>query len=102
MYVSYLESGQILDFGQVSEFQIERVDTQKAENIDDVEEKPSNQHDDIVGKNHVIDNASKCPSYNFPWCKKAHDVKPAFEGCFLFFSQSIQKQNVGDEQNCTA
>jgi len=46
-----------LKLGQSGEFEVERVDTEEGHHIDNVEEEPDDQHQDVVGKNHVVDDA---------------------------------------------
>ena len=40
-----------------TELQIERVDADEGQDIQDVEEEPDQEHQDVVGKDHVTDNA---------------------------------------------
>lgn len=83
---SYLQLGQVLQFGQVRELEIERVDAQEAEDVEDVEEEPGNEHYDVVREDHVVDNEGKHPGHNFPGGEDAHGEQPAFEGRFLLLS----------------
>ena len=53
----YLEPGQILQFGEILELQVEWVDADEGQDIQNVKQEPDNQHEDVVSKDHVIYNA---------------------------------------------
>jgi len=46
-----------LKFGESTELEIEGVDTNEGQDVEDVEEEPDEQHQDVVGEDHVIDDA---------------------------------------------
>ncbi len=50
----YLESCQILQLGEIAELQEERVDADEGEDVQDVEEEPDDQHQDVVREDHVV------------------------------------------------
>lgn len=54
---NYLKSGQVLKFCQVSEFKVEWVDADEGQDIQDVEKEPDDEHQDVVGEDHVVDDA---------------------------------------------
>lgn len=55
--LNYLQSGQVLKFCEVTELQVERVDADEGQDVEDVEEEPDDQHQDVVSKDHVVDNS---------------------------------------------
>jgi hypothetical protein len=54
---AYLEPGQVLQLREVTELQVERVNADEGENVEDVEEEPDDEHQDVVGEDHVVDDA---------------------------------------------
>ena len=53
----YLKSGQVLKLCQVSELKVQRVDADEGQDVQDVEEEPDDEHQDVVSKDHVVDDA---------------------------------------------
>ena len=53
----HLQSSQVLQLGEVLELQIERVDADEGEDVQDVEEEPDDEHEDVVSEDHVVDDA---------------------------------------------
>ena len=46
-----------MKLSESTELQIERVDADEGQDIQDVEEEPDQEHQDVVSKDHVTDNA---------------------------------------------
>jgi hypothetical protein len=62
-----------LQFGEIIELEIERVDADEAEHVENVEDKPEDEHEDVVGEDHVVDDDGVKPSNDLPGRKDAHD-----------------------------
>ena len=46
-----------MKLGEPTELEIVGVDTNEGHDVEDVEEEPDEQHQDVVGEDHVVDNA---------------------------------------------
>ena len=46
-----------MQLGESTKLEIEGVDTDEGHDVEDVEEEPDEQHQDVVGEDHVVDNA---------------------------------------------
>ena len=73
----YLEPSEILDLREIIELQIETVDADEAEYIEEVEDQPGHEHDDVVGEDHVIDDSGVDPGHDLPGGENTHHPKPA-------------------------
>lgn len=59
MILSYLEPSQILKFCEVVELKVQRVDANEGKNVGNVDEEPYEEHENVVCKDHVVDNTCK-------------------------------------------
>ena len=98
----YLEFGQVLQLGEIGEFQEQAVDANPAEAVDDVEPEPGQEHQDVVDEDHVVDDPGKDPGHDLPGCENSHGPQPEPERLLVLLAQSVQQHAAGDEENDTA
>ena len=80
---SYLQSGEILELGEIVELQVEGVDADEAVDVDDVEDGPRDEHDDVVGEDHVVDDGRVEPGHDAPRGEEGHHDQPALEEFYV-------------------
>ena len=68
----HLQLGHVLQLGDPGQLQIEGVHHHPGHHVDDVEEQPDEEHDDVVGEDHVVDNESVHPGNDAPGSEDAH------------------------------
>lgn len=75
--MSYLEPGQILQLGEIIEFQIERIYTNETCDVKNIEDEPCDEHDDVVGEDHVVDHCCVDPGDDAERGEECHHPQPA-------------------------
>ena len=68
----HLELGHVLQLGDPRELQVEGVHHHPGHHVDDVEKQPDEEHDDVIGEDHVVDNEGVHPGHYSPGSKDAH------------------------------
>ena len=43
-----------MKFSEITELEVERVDADEGQDVEDVEEEPDDQHQDVVREDHVV------------------------------------------------
>jgi len=62
-----------------------------------VEEQPDEEHNDVVGKYHVVDDESVNPGNDSPGSEDAHGDQPGLEPSLLLQSESVESDTGTDE-----
>jgi len=97
-----LELVSFFQLGDSCQFQIEGVHDHPGHDVEDVEDDPDEEHDDVIGKDHIIDNEGIDPGNNPPWSKDAHRPQPASKLGLLLQSESIEGVATADEDRDAA
>lgn len=78
MNTTYLNSGNILQPGDFTQFMVEGVNNQPSIHIAKNKEDPEQAHDNVVSKDHVIDNRCIYNDERPPDGKDGHTPDPWF------------------------
>ena len=92
-----LQLGHVLQLGDACQLQIQRVHHHPGHYVDNVEEQPDEEHNDVVGKYHVVDDESVNPGNDSPGSKDAHGDQPRLEPSLLLQSESVESDTGTDE-----
>ena len=93
----HLELGHVLQLGDSCQLQVERVHYHPGHDVDNVENQPDEEHDDVVGEDHVIDDEGIDPGDDSPRSEDSHRDQPRLEPGLLLQSESIQSGAGTDE-----
>jgi len=94
----HLQLGHVLQPGDTSQLQVERVHHYPGKHIQHVEDEPCEEGEDMVAEDHVVNNSAIRPGYYSPWCEDAHGDQPGLEPSLLLQSEGVQGDTGGDEQ----
>jgi hypothetical protein len=89
--VSYPQLGQILQFRQVGQLQIQRVDDHPAINRTDYDETPHKGHQNVVGKDQVVDNRKEQEGQQSENRKHCESPQPWHNFVLVFLSQGMDQ-----------
>ena len=95
----HLELGHVLQLGDPRQLQVERVHHHPGHHVDDVEEQPDEEHDDVVGEDHVVDDEGVDPGNDPPGSEDAHRDQPGLEPGLLLQSEGVQGGAGTDEHS---
>jgi len=87
--------------GDSGQFQIEGVHDHPGHDVEDIEDDPDEEHDDVIGEDHVVDDEGVHPCHHPPWSEDAHGPEPASKLGLLLQSESIESVAAGDEDSDT-
>jgi len=88
---SHPEMRQILQLGQIREFQEEGVDGCPASKVEEGEEDPEEAHEDVVGENHVVQNGREEEGKEPPHCKHKHRDQPGNHLRLMLLPQGLNE-----------
>ncbi len=90
---THLELGQVLYLCQIVELEVERPDANEGEDVDDVEDEPGDEHDDVVREDQVVDDVAVDEGEETPDREDAHGPQPAPECVLLLLPKSVQQHH---------
>ena len=68
----HLELGHVLQLGDPGELQVEGVHHHPGHDVDNVENQPDEEHDDVVSEYHIVNNEGVHPGHDPPGGEDAH------------------------------
>ena len=83
LFLCYLYFGIFLHLTDSSKFQVQRVDDQEGQHVEHVQQRPAQQHEDVVRKDVIVGDSGEHPADKPPGDEETHGHEPALETSFL-------------------
>ena len=91
----HLHLGHALQLGDAGELEVEAVHDHPGQAVEDVEDEPDEEHEDVVGggaAHHVIDDGGVDPGHDLPGREDAHGPQPSLEATLFLQPESVVLQ----------
>lgn len=96
---AHAQMGQVLQFGQVGQFQEERVDDDPAEDAEQDQHDPDEAHGDVVAEDHVVDDRREADGHDAPQEEDGRREQPRHHLRFDLLRFQIENNQRADDCN---